>query len=203
MAALLAFPPPLKLSEEELTRYFNYDDVNKLGQRRVGVKYRIVPVTLQFQYNNPGTFQNIVQVSVPMSDLRSRLIGLTFSGDVEFWRISATRNGREYLIGGGGTTQATSVHVQTLIGNPNATVYNQGVQADITAGSIATALERPNGRPYCFDPTPVFCGSDELVITGDLYNADTAGTATYYLNLVLHAWGFPNDGQVPQRPRGM
>ena len=200
MSALLPFPPPLELSDEELARWFYYDDRDALGRTRLGVKLRGYPVELRASYNEP-TITTVSAVRVQMADLRSRLIGLTFSGDMEFFQIAVTRNSTEYLVGGG--QAATFVHVQTLTGNTPAITYNSGTISPTTSAALVATAARANGRPFLFDPTPLLAGSDELVISGQPVNAYTAGANVYYLNVVVWAWGFPNDGQRPPTPRGV
>lgn len=200
MAALLPFPPELELSPEELAHWSYYDDRDAVGRYRPGVKLRILPVELRYSYNEP-TITSVTSVRVQMSDLRSRLIGLTFSGDMEFYQIAATRNNSEYLIGGG--QPATFVHVQTLTGNTPAIVYNTGTISPTTGGALAAVAARANGRPFLFDPTPLFLGSDELVISGQPVNAYTTGANVYYLNINVWVWGFPGDGERPATPRGV
>ena len=129
MSALLPFPPPLELSEEELTRWFYYDDRDALGRTRLGVKLRGYPVELRASYNEP-TITSVSAVRVQMADLRSRLIGMTFSGDMEFFQVAVTRNNSEYLVGGG--QAATFAHVQTLTGNAPAITYNSGTISPTT-----------------------------------------------------------------------
>ncbi len=200
MAALLPFPPQLELSKEELARWYYYDDRDALGRQRLGVKLRLYPVELRASYNEP-TITSVPTARVQMSDLRSRLIGLTFSGDMEFFQIAATRNNSEYLIGGG--QAATYAHVQTLTGNAPAITYNSGTISPTTGASLVATAARANGRPFLFDPTPLLAGSDELVISGQPVNAYTTGANVYYLNVLVWAWGFPNDGERPPTPRGV
>lgn len=200
MAALLPFPPQLELSKEELARWYYYDDRDALGRQRLGVKLRLYPVELRASYNDP-TVTSVPTARVQMADLRTRLIGLTFSGDMEFFQIAVTRNNSEYLIGGG--QAATYAHVQTLTGNAPAITYNTGTISPTTGGALAAVAARANGRPFLFDPTPLLAGSDELVISGQPVNAYTTGANVYYLNVVVWAWGFPNDGERPPTPRGV
>ena len=200
MAALLPFPPLLELSDEELTRWYYYDDRDALGRVRPGVKLRMIPVELRESFNEP-TVASQLAVRVQMSDLRSRLIGLTFSGDVEWWQIAVTRNNSEYLIGGG--QAATFAHVLTLTGSPQALRYNAGTQSTTTAASLVATAARAGVRPFLFDPTPLFVGSDELVISGQTVNSYQAGANVYYLNVCLWVWGFPGDGERPATPRGV
>ena len=200
MAALLPFPPQLELSKEELARWYYYDDRDALGRQRLGVKLRLYPVELRASYNEP-TITSVPTARVQMADLRTRLVGLTFSGDMEFFQIAVTRNNSEYLIGGG--QAATYAHVQTLTGNAPAITYNSGTISPTTGASLVATAARANGRPFLFDPTPLLAGSDELVISGQPVNAYTTGANVYYLNVLVWAWGFPNDGERPPTPRGV
>ena len=179
------FPPDLELTAEEKTRWSYYDDDDADGPR-VGVKLRVLPFVFQSSNNIAGDV-NVLAATLTMSDLRSRLIGFTFSGDVEFWQLTATKNDQEYLIGGQGSA---AVRVVTLLGNAYAYAATGMVPTTAPAGS---ATARPNGTPYVFDPSVLLLGSDVVKVIGNVLPVPApGGTATrYVLNGALWVWGFP------------
>jgi len=191
--------PNLQLTELEKSVASYYTTTGEDGVTRPGVMRKIYTNTL-IKTLVAGEQPVVADRFLP-SGRRTRCFAITFSGDVEFWRIQlASLTGEQYVQILPATGLPTSkVPVGSFTGlpsNPNSQAINDlGLRDDV--------LARAPSRPFIRDPSIVLEGTQGIQIDGDVDgNIVVAPGDRSVLNIAFHVWEFPKWGTPLPQGRG-
>ncbi len=177
--------PDPTLTPQEAAGVGLYREVKSDGKVIPGIARKVYPFTL-IQTSVVGE-QSRLSVTYVTSGLRTLLMGMTFSGDVEFWSLSC-------LTASGETLFATGP-VSALINTParDGTAAPSPGGAITMGGVVPEGLLRPPGRPLTWDPPWLIDGTQALVFNGAPLTAAyvAAPGQRGVLNFAMHVWELP------------
>lgn len=182
------WPPELQLTAEE-KRYWSFQDewdANGVLQRR-GVMPRLY--TKQLVWTNITGEANVLTWEPSLTDQRSRIYGLTFSGSVDIFSIRCTRTPDQLILVN--PADQNYVRVAALVGSPWTTNVNTA-----TPRVQANNLLRAGPQPLLF-PVDIECLATQSLLIEARADANLVvlGATRFVLNVIIHAWGFP--GPLP------
>lgn len=195
------FPHP-KLTPQEMQGTALYREIIEEGPRKgtviPGLMLRIYPFTLIFS-NIPGE-QNVLSINYVTSGLPSLMFAMTFSADIEFWKIKCQTLSGELLF------DTTPVTVLLNLGP----LFGQAAVSDAT-GSANAQLLRPTFWPLIWDPPWMVDGSQALQVSGTPINTTDYPDGTDQvpgrgvLNFAFWVWEIPGvqgtRGPAPPTPQ--
>jgi hypothetical protein len=175
--------PSLELTDEERQYVAHYGNPKKPGVLRRTYTARLIQSTVA---TGPQS-QNTQQVN--FSGRRVRVFGLTFSGDIQAWKLTI-RNPAGTLY----TTEAASV--PAMLGyQEDLTTFAMVPQWRFTGVQPGDYLSIVAPAPLLFDPNIIIEGTDSLIFQGTLGQPwiDAANGQPYraVLNICVHCWEFP------------
>lgn len=188
MSSGLQWPPALVLTAEEQRYWSRQDEVDANGRiTKRGVAPRIY--TKQLVWSNIAGEANVLTWEPSLTDQRSRIYGVTFSGSIEEFSVRLTATPQTLVIVN--NDDQNYARVATLLGSPFTTGTNTA-----TPRTQAGDLLRAGPRALMF-PVDIEClATESLLFEARMDEALVIiGTTRFVLNVCVHAWGFP--GPLP------
>jgi len=148
------------------------------------------PAVLRRMY--PGFLELTEEVRSPSYTFqiarRSRVMGVTFSGDIQYFRI-------EFIDITGEQFTAGPVYIPNLIG-----CWTQNVLSNIYPANVTdlVAVDKHYHSPYIFEPNIVLAPNQTLTINGTQIVDFQQGDPTKRVDFVIHVYEFP---EMPGSPR--
>ena len=195
--------PPLFLTEDESKYVATYATKFPDGTRKPGVLRRSYAGKLVVPTNLPNERQQL-SYQFRASGRYTRLFAVTFSGNVDFWRIKLTTTPGEVLV--------DEAPVNALLNVPS--YAGRSANLAMNGGNPATVLLQGSGLLY-FEPNVVLEGTSAIDFEGFLDSSwisslvQPTDQARAVLNIGVHVWEFPDvprsrgiggTGQRPARP---
>lgn len=167
-----------------------------------GVLRRVYPllITNNTDLGDPGAQIQIAR--------RSRVFGLTFSGDISYTRLQITNaSGTTYTVGDPRT--AKQAYISTLI---SGSAYMLGGAIGpkpkfdpIDTSDAATSMwigVAEQAAPMLIEPNWVLTPNETLIFNGDWTDAlEDQEDDTWLVNIAVHVWEFPNMGNADKAVR--
>lgn len=184
--------PPLFLTEDESQYVATYATKFPDGTRKPGVLRRSYGGKLVVPTNLPNERQQL-SYQFRASGRFTRLFAVTFSGNVDFWRIKMTTVPGEVLV--------DEAPINALLNVPS--YAGRSANLPYNNGNPATVFFQGSGLLY-FEPNVVLEGTSAIDFDGTLDSSWTSvlqpgDQARAVLNIGVHVWEFPD---VP-RTRGI
>ena len=180
--------PELELTEEERQWCDYYASDKKPGVLRRTQQVTLVLTTFAGE-------QNVFSVKFASSGRRTRVFGLTFSGDTLWWRIRMTADaGETFITPTSGPGAAQFAFVRALQGiSPIA-----GSLGGLDSNLDGTVTNQQTAEPLIFDPNILLEGTQEIKVDGDV-DPQVLGNVEQgrsLLHVGFHYWEFPDYPRV-------
>lgn len=182
------WPPELQLTDEEKRYWWYQDEIDAAGRMvRRGVAPRLY--TQQLRWTNVAGESNLLTWEPVLTDQRTRIYGLTFSGSLESFSIRLRKTPSTLLVAG--ANGSDYVRLAALLGQPYTTGANTAPPYQLEG-----LLLRSGPAPLLF-PVDVECRTTEsLALELRLDEALVLANTRLVVNVIIHSWGFP--GALPE-----